>query len=194
MSRHLLFLGVSLLAAALWAQPAASPSAQETQETQQSPESTAQEADRDAAKQFQRPGQTGLPLPRFVSLRAKEVNLRTGPGARYPIDWVYRRRHLPVEIIDEFDTWRRVRDWQGTVGWVHQSMLQGRRTVQILGHRRLLQETPDAAAAGVAQLEPGVIGELLTCRPDWCQVQVQDLTGWLRRDAFFGAYPQEPPE
>src|SRR3546814_20543597 len=71
------------------------------------------------------PGRTGLPLPRFVTLRADEVNLRTGPGTRYPIDWVYQRRGMPVEIIDEFDTWRRIRDWQGTEGWVHQSMVQG---------------------------------------------------------------------
>ena len=75
------------------------------------------------------PGRTGLPLPRFVTLRANEVNLRSGPGTRYPIDWVYRRSGMPVEIIDEFDTWRRIRDWQGTEGWVHQSMVQGRRGI-----------------------------------------------------------------
>lgn len=62
---------------------------------------------------------TGLPLPRFVSLRSGEVNLRTGPGARYPVEWVLVYRHMPVEIIAEFDTWRKIRDWQGTVGWVH---------------------------------------------------------------------------
>ena len=161
---------------------------------QEAPESATEEVEGEAPEEFQRPGQTGLPLPRFVSLRAKEVNLRTGPGARYPIDWVYHRRHLPVEIIDEFDTWRRVRDWQGTVGWVHQSMLQGRRTVQILSKRRLLQSDPNAEAPGVAHLEPGVIGDLLSCRPDWCRIRVQDMTGWLRRDAFFGAYPHELTE
>ena len=80
------------------------------------------------AAEDKRLGASGLPLPRFVSLKSDEVNLRTGPGKRYPIDWIYRRRGLPVEIIDEFDDWRRVRDHDGTVGWVHRFMLVSQRT------------------------------------------------------------------
>lgn len=136
-------------------------------------------------------GRTGLPLPRFVSFRAPKVNLRTGPGIRYPIDWVYKRQELPVEIIDEFDTWRRIRDWQGTVGWVHQSMLQARRSALVTGERRLLRAEPLSEAAGVAWLEPGVIARLERCGETWCRIEVRNFTGWLPRDEFFGAYPEE---
>src|SRR5262245_57081238 len=83
--------------------------------------------------------ETKLPIPRFVSLRSGEVNLRTGPGTNYPVDWVFVRRGMPVEIIAEFDVWRKIRDWQGTVGWVHQSMLDGRRTARITGADRELR-------------------------------------------------------
>jgi len=139
----------------------------------------------------QRPGRTGRPLPRFVSLRASKVNLRTGPGARYPIDWVYQRAGLPVEIIDEFDTWRRIRDWQGTIGWVHQSMLQGRRTVMILGERRLMRRRPDPQAPGVAYLEPGAIAALESCEGLWCELSAGGFRGWLEAAAFYGLYASE---
>ena len=82
---------------------------------------------------------TGLPLPRYVSLRAGEVNLRTGPGVQYPVDWVYLRQNLPMEIIAEYGTWRKVRDWQGTQGWVHQSMVSGLRTLIITGNTRTVR-------------------------------------------------------
>jgi SH3-like domain-containing protein len=138
--------------------------------------------------------ETNLPIPRFVSLRSNEVNLRTGPGTTYPVDWVYVRRDLPVEVIAEFDVWRKIRDWQGTVGWVHQSMLDGRRTVRISGMERVLRREPDAGAAIVARLAAGVIGRLLECRDDWCRIDAQGYRGWLRRDEFWGVYPDEKVE
>lgn len=147
-----------------------------------------------AAERPPPPGRTSLPLPRFVSLRAAEVNLRTGPGARYPIDWVYRRRGLPVEIIDEFDTWRRIRDWQGTEGWVHQSMVQGQRSVLITGQRQILKRRPEAAAPGVAMVDAGVVGVLERCRAEWCEVTAGSFTGWLKRETFYGLYPGEELE
>ena len=134
---------------------------------------------------------SGLPLPRFVTLRASEVNLRSGPGTRYPIDWVYRRTGMPVEIIDEFDTWRRIRDWQGTEGWVHQSMVQGRRGILVTGQRHVLRRQPEADAPGVALLEAGVVGELDRCRGEWCRVSAGGYDGWLERSAFYGLYPYE---
>ncbi len=142
-------------------------------------------------RQAERPGRTGLPLPRFVSLRAAEINLRIGPGVRYPIDWVYRRRGLPVEVIDEFETWRRIRDHEGTTGWVHQSMLDGRRSVMVTGEARLLRRAPEAGAPGVAHLEAGVIARLEGCEGDWCRVTVERFDGWLRRGEVFGLYPGE---
>ena len=135
-------------------------------------------------------GDSGL-VPHFVSLRASEVNLRTGPGIRYPIEWVYNRPGMPLEVIDEFETWRRTRDWQGTIGWVHQSMLTGRRRALVVGAERLLRRAPKESAAGLALVEPGVIARLLRCAEDWCKVEVQSLEGWLKKSAIFGVYPDE---
>jgi len=139
-------------------------------------------------------GRTGLPLPRFVSLRAAEVNVRTGPGTRYPIDWVYQRRGMPVEIVDEFDTWRRIRDWQGTEGWVHQSMVQGQRGILVTGKRHTLRRRPVPDSPGVALVDAGVVGVLHRCQGAWCEVSVAGFSGWLERDAFYGLYPGEALE
>ena len=134
------------------------------------------------------------PVPYFVSLAAAEVNLRTGPGARYPIDWVYKRRALPVEVIAVFDHWRQIRDWQGTVGWVHQNMLSTRRTLIVVGEERVMRREPKSEAAPVARLAPGVLGEIRACSGQWCEVKVAGHTGWLSRDAFWGTLPTEAIE
>ena len=135
--------------------------------------------------------ETQLPLPRFVTLRSNEINLRAGPGVNYPIEWIYHRRGMPVEVVAEFESWRRVRDWQGTVGWVHQSMLDGRRGALITGGERILRRDPAATAAGVARLEPGVIARLKSCTDEWCLLESGSYDGWLKRDEFWGAYPGE---
>jgi SH3-like domain-containing protein len=132
-----------------------------------------------------------LPVPRFVSLRADEVNLRTGPGERYPIDWVLTRKGLPVEIVEEFEAWRKVRDFQGTEGWVHQRMVTGTRNVVVTGDVRTLRADPDAMAPAVARAEPGVIAHLLDCRDTWCRVELQGMKGWLKRGEVWGVYPTE---
>ena len=135
--------------------------------------------------------ETKLPIPRFVSLRSNEVNLRTGPGTIYPVEWVFVRRGLPVEVIAEFDVWRRIRDWQGTMGWVHQSMLDGRRTARITGADRELRSEPAEAGSIVVRLAPGVIGRLLECEASWCEIDAEGYRGWLKRDEFWGSYPDE---
>jgi SH3-like domain-containing protein len=132
-----------------------------------------------------------LPVPRFVSLRADEVNLRTGPGERYPIDWVLTRKGLPVEIVEEFEAWRKIRDPQGTEGWVHQRMVTGTRNVVVTGDVRTLRADPDAAAPAVARAEPGVIAHLLDCRDTWCRLELQGMKGWLKRSEVWGVYPTE---
>lgn len=139
---------------------------------------------------------SGLPLPRFVSLRAAEVNMRTGPGVQYPVEWVYRRQALPMEVIAEYGTWRKVRDWQGTQGWVHQSMLAGRRALIVTGKVRTLRSRPTVKSAPVAKLEPGVIGRLVECPSDgaWCRIEASGRAGWLRRVEFWGAYRSEALE
>ena len=139
---------------------------------------------------------TGLPLPRFVSLRAGEVNLRTGPGVQYPVEWVYRRQNLPVEIIAEYRTWRKIRDWQGAQGWVHQSMVGGLRTIIITGATRTIRSGKDVKSAAVARAEVSVIGQLLECpiNETWCRVEAGGHKGWLRRVDFWGIHRDEKVE
>jgi len=135
--------------------------------------------------------ESGLLVPRFLSLRSGEVNLRTGPGTRYPIEWVLTKRSLPVEVIQEFDTWRKIRDHQGSVGWVQSSFLVGRRSVLITGETRILRADRSDDATTVAMAEPGVIGRLLECRGPWCRAEIGGYKGWLRKTEFWGAYPDE---
>lgn len=143
---------------------------------------------------------SGLPVPRFVSLRSDEVNLRTGPGSRYPVEWVVSKKGLPVEIIAEFDTWRRIRDWEGIEGWVHQALLTGRRTLVVTGKEdQPIYRDPNEGAGLLARAEPGVIGALLKCpgpgaQADWCYVDLKGYRGWMRRASFWGAYPDEKIE
>lgn len=130
-------------------------------------------------------------VPRFVSLKSEEVNLRTGPGQRYPIEWVYRRAGYPVEIVAQFDVWRQIRDADGTVGWVHQSLLSGRRSALVTGGVRTLRAEPKSSADGVALAEPGVMLDLVLCQGDWCEVSARGYSGWLRRNEIWGVYPDE---
>jgi SH3-like domain-containing protein len=136
-------------------------------------------------------GRTGLPVPRFVTLRSAEVNVRTGPGTRYPVEWVFVRKDLPVEITAEFDTWRRIRDVEGAEGWVHQSMLSGKRGVVVTGDVRSLRRVPAAGSAVVARAEPGVVGRLRKCQDQWCELDLEGYRGWLSRGEFWGVYPDE---
>ena len=133
---------------------------------------------------------SGLPLPRFVSLRAAEVNLRSGPGVRYPILWVFHRKNWPVEIVDEFDNWRQVRDLRGTRGWVHRSMVQGRRFVVVQGAEvQPLRAEENSKSGVVARLEPGVIARLEDedcAAQKWCPVSVESFTGWLPAAVLYG--------
>ena len=134
---------------------------------------------------------TGLPLPRFASLRATKVNLRAGPGVRYPVEWVYQRRGLPVMITAEFDAWRKVRDWRGTVGWIHRAMLTGKRTVIATAREVVLRRKPSRDSPAVARAEAGVIARVLVCQADWCRVEAGGISGWGRREALWGTLPQE---
>ncbi|MHA1597476.1 MAG: SH3 domain-containing protein [Alphaproteobacteria bacterium] len=136
---------------------------------------------------------SGLPLPRFVSLRASQVNMRTGPGVQYPVDWVYQRAGLPVEIIAEYRTWRKIRDWQSTQGWVHQSMLSGKRMAIVTGKKRTLRKDPDTKSPGVALIESGAIADLTKCPTGggWCRLESGNINGWLRKVEFWGAYRDE---
>jgi SH3-like domain-containing protein len=132
-------------------------------------------------------------LPRFVSLRSDDVNMRAGPGTRYRIDWVYKRRDLPVEIEREFDVWRWVRDADGIQGWVHQATLMGRRDFIVQKADATLRSEASDTASAVAILKPGVIGRIRSCAAAsaWCEVQTGSYRGFLRRTQFWGVFPDE---
>lgn len=131
------------------------------------------------------------PLPRFVSLRSNEVNARVGPGPGYPIDWVYIKTGLPVEVIVEFDTWRKIRDVDGAEGWVHQSMLCSKRHVIIQGDEALLYKDADTQSQPLVRVENGIVADLLRCQEKWCLVRILNFKGWIQRASLWGIYPEE---
>jgi len=133
-----------------------------------------------------------LPIPRFVSLKADEVNMRAGPGESYPVEWVYTRKGLPVEVVKEYDQWREVRDVDGTKGWVHRVMLSGQRTIQVTGATaRTGYDKPSADGRSVFRAEPGVQGTLLGCEPGWCRVEISGMKGWMAMGDLWGVYPED---
>ena len=145
---------------------------------------------------------SGLPLPRFVSLKSDRVNLRQGPGTEYPIAWVFQRVGLPVEVIREFEGWRQVRDAEGTTGWVLASALSGRRTALVLpweakgGERErpkaTLRDEASESAQPIAVIEAGVLAAIIGCDGSWCRVSVGGYRGYLEQAKLWGAYPGEP--
>ena len=145
------------------------------------------------AAQVKQASTSGLPIPRFVSLRSDKVHMRTGPGVRYPIDWVYIRRNMPMEIVNEFDTWRKVRDYQGTEGWMHKSMLSSQRSLAVTGQTRTLRYSADSGSSAVARIEPGTIGQIIQCKSNsgWCFLSFGKYEGWLRRVEIWGVYSDE---
>jgi len=132
-----------------------------------------------------------LPLPRYASLKSNEVNLRSGPGEERPKTWVYQRAGMPVEIFDQFDTWRQIRDYQGVTGWVSANLLTSKRTAIVIETRRTLRDSPDETARPVALVDPGVIGRLLECKAEWCRMDVKGYEGWLKRTEIWGVDPTE---
>lgn len=139
---------------------------------------------------------TGEPppkLPRFEALKTDDTNMRKGPGQRYPIEWVYKRHDLPMEVERQYDVWRYVRDPDGVEGWVHQVTLSDRRTFMIQDKDATLRSDANDTASAVAVLKVGVIGRLRECDQgsNWCKVQVSGYRGYLRRDQVWGLLPDE---
>lgn len=135
---------------------------------------------------------SGLPLPRFATLKADEVNIRTGPGPRFPIEWILKRKGMPVEIVAEYETWRKVRDSQGTSGWLYQGLLTGKRSFVVAAKAASLRKTPAPSAEVVAMLEPEVVGEIRSCTGEWCRVRASGISGWIQRTDIWGTYKAEP--
>jgi SH3-like domain-containing protein len=146
-------------------------------------------------------GPSGLPIPRFVSLKSDRVNLRRGPGVEYPTTWVFRRAGLPLEVVKEFESWRQVRDADGTTGWVLGAMLSGRRTALVLPWEvkdgrnaavtATLRDYGSEASPAVADVEAGVLANILGCDGRWCRVSMEGYRGYIEQGKLWGAYQGE---
>lgn len=140
-------------------------------------------------------GPSGLPVPRFVALKAQRVNVRVGPGNDYRIAWVFTRAGLPVEVVQEFDNWRRIRDSDGTEGWVFHSLLATKRTAVVApwqsGDPLPIRARPEDTAEITAYLEPKVVAKVTACEKGWCQLSDPRFRGWIHQDRLWGVYPDE---
>jgi len=143
-------------------------------------------------------GPSGLPLPRFVSLKSAKVNVRRGPGQQYDIAWKFARAGLPVEIVQEFDNWRKIRDAEGDEGWIFHSLLSGQRSVIVApwaGEQTFaLRTRASDDTAIIAYLEANVISQIVQCDGQWCRVRGRGYNGWISQDKLWGVYPSEQIE
>ena len=137
---------------------------------------------------------TKLPLPRYVSMKASEGNVRRGPSVAHRVDWIFKRRNMPVQIIAEYGHWRRVVDRDGAGGWMHYSLLSGARTVIVETEMTPLYDDPDAAARVAAYAEAGVIAHLGTCQSGWCNLRVGSAEGWTEAGNLWGVARGEERE
>ncbi len=140
-------------------------------------------------------GPSGLPIPRFVSLKAEKVNVRRGPSSDHAVAWVFQRKGLPVEIVAEFENWRRVRDSDGSEGWILQNMLSGRRTAVIApwkqGQTLPLHRGANAGSSLVATIGTGVVAEVEDCDGSWCALSAGGYDGYVEQSQLWGVYPGE---
>ena len=138
---------------------------------------------------------SGLPIPRFVSLKSDRVNVRGGPTKDHEVTWVFTRTGLPVEVTAEFENWRRIRDWEGAEGWVYHSLLSGRRTGIVTARSPdetvALKDDPEMEADVIARLQPGVIANIRSCNGSWCRVSGPRFDGWIPQERLWGVYPNE---
>ena len=138
---------------------------------------------------------SGLPVPRYVSLKSDRVNLREGPSKEHRTAWVFQRAGLPVEIVAEFDNWRRIRDAEGAEGWVLHSLLSGRRTALVAPWRKgeaiELRDSAASDAALAARLQSGVLVSVKRCDKSWCRVNGKGFDGFIDQKLLWGVYSDE---
>ena len=146
---------------------------------------------------------TGLPIPRFVTLKSSEVNMRTGPSNRYPIKWVYQRKSYPLEVIAEFGAWRKVQDMDKTQGWIHDALLTGRKNAVIINNKinsksyklrkkeMVLLRHPNNSAYPILRIGLGTIASVQKCNKKWCKVKISQQDGWIEKSNIWGVYKNE---
>ncbi|AKH41694.1 SH3-like domain-containing protein [Altererythrobacter atlanticus] len=127
-------------------------------------------------------------VPYWATVRAEEVNMRVGPSINYPIDWVYRRKGLPVKVVRLYQGWRLVQDPDGTQGWIVARLLSPQRGAIVIGDGLAeMRGSPETGAQLLWNVEPGVVGTLGDCRDGWCEFRVKAQEGWVREDRLWGA-------
>ncbi|MGZ9096740.1 MAG: SH3 domain-containing protein [Micavibrio sp.] len=135
---------------------------------------------------------SGLPLPRYVSISTDKAYVRSGPAPRYPVKWIYKKDGFPVEIVQEFDVWRKIRDIDGDEGWINKALLSDKRSIIIKADEAIdMREGFTRDARIMARLEPGVIASLQKCNGDWCQISAGGFSGWVERNFLWGIYAKE---
>lgn len=135
--------------------------------------------------------ETKLPLPRFVSMRSKEANIRTGPGVRYPIKWVIVKEDIPVEIIAEYEDWRKIRDIAQDEGWIHKAMLSGTRTAIVKGNKKHIYVEANDKSKTIAIANKGTHLKVASCDGFFCEVKAKKVDGFIHQDNLFGIYDGE---
>jgi SH3-like domain-containing protein len=140
-------------------------------------------------------GASGLPVPRYVSLKSDHVNVRAGPTKDNDVAWVYTKAGLPVEITAEYENWRRVRDSEGSEGWVYHSLLSGRRTAVVTMKQKdelaAIYDDPDPKSSVAARLQAGVVAQVKRCKDGWCRVIGTGFDGWIEQQRLWGVYADE---
>lgn len=149
-----------------------------------------------AATAWKKGRQTGLPIPRFASVKAHKARMRVGPSTSYATKWIYMKPGLPMEIINEYGHWRQVRDDTGVTGWMHSALLSGTRMAVVapwLTKNAMLRSDPESTGALIAELQPRVLLSLHSCGGSWCHVSVKghSASGYVRQSKLWGAYPGE---
>ena len=134
---------------------------------------------------------TNLELPRFVSLKSNDVNLRVGPSINYPIKIKYIQNNLPLKIIDEFDAWRKTEDYKSNIGWIHKSLIKGDRFILTLNHKKNknIYNRPNGKIIGV--VKKNNILSLESCLLNWCYVTDNNVEGWISKNFIWGVYKDE---
>ena len=134
---------------------------------------------------------SGLPVPRYVTLKFDEANLRAGPGLEYPVLWQYRTPNLPVRVDAEFGIWRKIVDHDGTAGWMHGSVLSLSRMALVKNDMAKIHKNPDLSSTVIALAERYALMELQACPKAWCRVKAANISGWIKRKAIWGLLQTE---
>lgn len=133
-------------------------------------------------------------VPYWAAITAGDALMRSGPGRNFPAVWRYRRAGLPVQVIQIHESWRKIREIDGTEGWMAAALLTAERTAMVTGGTQPMRASPDGSAAILWRAESGVIGRLRHCSGGWCQFDVGGRTGYIATDHLWGVAPGEEVE